>query len=153
MDMRIKRHDLRIIALSALFCWELGGGSPEEVFDAVMGILGIEEGRGGSGTTYGYARELFTAAVEHAGELDRAIAGASLGWSVSRMPKVDLCILRLALTEVIHLRSSPLEVSINEACELAREFSTHASPRFVNGVLMGIFRETGHVGSVEDSVE
>lgn len=153
MDMRVKRRDLRIIALSALFCWEVGGGAPEEVLDQVMGILGIEETRGSSGTTYGYARDLFAAAVENAEELDRAIAGASLGWSVSRMPKVDLCILRLALTEVLRLRSSPLEVSINEACELAREFSTHASPRFVNGVLMGIFRETGHAGSPEDIVQ
>ena len=69
------------------------------------------------------------------------IARASQGWALSRMPKVDLAILRLAVAEVLYVKSAPLEVVINEALELCKEFSTHASPRFVNGVLMGIFRE------------
>ncbi len=102
---------------------------------------------------YTYARELFLAAVEGVLELDKAIETASSRWAVGRMPKVDLCIMRLAITEVLRLESSPLEIAINEACELAREFSTHASPRFVNGVLMGLFRAGGHARELPDSVK
>jgi len=88
---------------------------------------------------------LFLAAVNNVSEIDNAISRASQGWQISRMPKIDLSILRLALAEANYLKETPLEVVIDEALELSKEFSTHASPRFVNGVLMGIFREIGYV--------
>ena len=55
------------------------------------------------------------------------------------MPRVDLAILRLAVGEILYVKEAPFEVVIDEALEMCKEFSTHASPRFVNGVIMGIF--------------
>lgn len=141
----MRRHDSRIMALSALFCWEVGKGSPEDSFAFVARDFFDAAGVADKQKRYNYAAQLFLAAVTNVSEIDEAISRASQGWQLSRMPKVDLSILRLALAEANYLKETPFEVVIDEALELCKEFSTHASPRFVNGVLMGIFREMGHV--------
>ncbi|MGE5580387.1 MAG: transcription antitermination factor NusB [Bacillota bacterium] len=134
----MRRHDARILALSALFCWDIAKDDPEAAFSQVAD--GYFEGQ----ARYDYARELFFTAVNNAREIDRLIANASQGWPINRMPRVDLSILRLAVAEANFLAKTPYEVVIDEALELSKEFSTHASPRFVNGVLVAIFREIGH---------
>jgi N utilization substance protein B len=141
----MRRHESRIMALSALFCWEVGKASPEDSFAFVARDFFDAAGVADKIRQYNYAAKLYLAAVTNVTEIDSAISRASQGWQISRMPKVDLSILRLALAEANYLKEAPLEVVIDEALELSKEFSTHASPRFVNGVLMGIFRELGHV--------
>lgn len=157
MRESLRRHDSRILALSALFCWELTKGTPGEVFDLVAeGFFSPAQKAAEGGWTEAvprkpsldrrldYARGLFVAATEHAGEIDPLIAKASQGWQVSRMPRIDLSILRLAIAEVGYLKETPMEIVMDEAVELSKEFSTYASPRFVNGVLSGVLREMGH---------
>ena len=139
----MRRHDSRIVALSALFCWEVGKNTPEDSFAGVARDFFGAAGASDTLAQYNYAAKLFLAAVTNVAEIDQAISRASQGWQISRMPKIDLSIVRLALAEANYLKEAPFEVIIDEALELAKEFSTHASPRFVNGVLMGIFRETG----------
>ncbi|MCM1282472.1 MAG: transcription antitermination factor NusB [Muribaculaceae bacterium] len=68
-------------------------------------------------------------------ELDAAINQVSSGWKTSRMGKVDLTIIRLAVYEMRHEEDIPVAVSINEAVELAKRYGTDASPSFVNGIL------------------
>jgi len=138
MVREMKRHDARILALSALFCWDLSRGEPDEVFQEVQGGYFSESPR------FGYAKEIFLASVKNAAEIDGMIARASQGWPIARMPRVDLSILRLAVAEAHYVNKTPYEVVIDEALELSKEFSTHASPRFVNGVLVAIFREIGY---------
>ncbi len=138
----LKRHDSRVLALSALFCWETVKEDDLETIcqDVAQDFFGSLISSKAP-QSLEYAKRLLREAVNHIGEIDALIARASQGWALSRMPKVDLAILRLAVAEVLYVKSAPLEVVINEALELCKEFSTHASPRFVNGVLMGIFRE------------
>lgn len=138
MVREMKRHDARILALSALFCWDISKDDPAFVFQEVAG------GYFGENPRFGYAKELFLASVANANEIDRLIAKASLGWPLARMPRVDLSILRMAVAEAHYLKKTPYEVVIDEALELSKEYSTHASPRFVNGVLVAIFREIGY---------
>lgn len=134
----MRRHDARILALSALFCWDLTKDDPASAFDQVA------DGYFEDGLRSDYAKEIFRASVAHAVEIDRMIAKASQGWPLVRMPRVDLSILRLAVAEAHYVARTPFEVVIDEALELSKEFSTHASPRFVNGVLVAIFREIGN---------
>jgi len=134
----MRRHDARILALSALFCWDLSKEDPESVFTEVA------EGYFSDSPRFIYAKELYHAAVANAGEIDRLIAKASQGWPLARMPRVDLSILRMSVAEAHYLKKTPYEVVLDEAVELSKEFSTHASPRFVNGVLVAIFREIGY---------
>jgi len=153
---RLSRHEARVLALSALFCWELSKDEPVSVFDRVAQSFflgdgdGPEEVKPSQDRRFAYARDLFMSAVTLAPEIDPLIAKASQGWPVSRMPRIDLSILRLAIAEAAYLKQAPLEVAIDEALELSKEFSTHASPRFVNGVLMGVLREMGHANGARE---
>lgn len=75
---------------------------------------------------------------EHVVELDAAIAARAKGWTLVRMPVLDLNILRLGAFELAHRPDVPLAVAIDEAVELAKRFSTDDSGRFVNGVLSAL---------------
>ena len=68
-------------------------------------------------------------------EIDAAIGEASKGWKVSRMAKVDLALIRLAVYEMKYEEDVPVKVAINEAIELAKQYGSDDSPAFVNGVL------------------
>jgi len=69
-------------------------------------------------------------------QIDEKIAAYSKGWKVSRMPKADLAILRLAVYETVYDETIPAKVAINEAVELAKLYGNDAqSPSFINGVL------------------
>ena len=71
----------------------------------------------------------------HITELDEAINEVSSGWKTSRMRKVDLTIIRLAVYEMRYEEDIPVAVSINEAVELAKKYGTDDSASFVNGIL------------------
>lgn len=68
-------------------------------------------------------------------EIDEAVNQAASGWKTTRMGKVDLCIIRLAVYEMRYEEDIPVKVAINEAVELAKKYGTDDSPSFVNGIL------------------
>lgn len=82
-----------------------------------------------------YITEKSEKIVEHLEEIDAVLNEASEGWKTSRMGKVDLTLLRLAVYEIKYEEDIPMQVAINEAVELAKKYGTDASPSFVNGVL------------------
>ena len=72
---------------------------------------------------------------ERIDEIDATINGVVKGWKTTRMGKVDLSIIRLAVYEMKYEESIPDKVAINEAVELAKQYGTDDSPSFINGVL------------------
>ena len=82
-----------------------------------------------------FARDLVSAAVARAAEVDELIASASKNWRIDRMSRVDRNILRLGACELVAFKDVPVKVVINEAVELAKRFGTAESSAFVNGVL------------------
>jgi N utilization substance protein B len=86
----------------------------------------------------GYSKELYEAFSSHREEIDRIINENSIKWKTERMPAVDLSILRLSLTEIKYIDTIPPSVSINEAVNLAKKFSTEKSASFINGILGNI---------------
>ena len=68
-------------------------------------------------------------------ELDRLLNENTEGWDTTRMGKVDLAILRLALFEILYDDKVPTSVAINEAVEIAKKFGQDESPSFINGIL------------------
>lgn len=85
-----------------------------------------------------FARTLIGGTVDNREFIDRQIAAASTHWSLARMARVDRNILRLASFEMACLPDIPINVSINEAIEIARAYGSEDSPMFVNGVLDNI---------------
>lgn len=82
-----------------------------------------------------FAEELVKGVREKREEIDSKIAGKSKNWSIARMSRVDLNILRLAIFELLYRADIPRNVTINEAVEIAKKFGTEDSPAFVNGIL------------------
>ncbi len=82
-----------------------------------------------------YIREKYENIASKLPEIDEAINKETTGWNTSRIAKVDLTILRLAIYEIKYDESVPTGVAINEAVELAKKFGQEGSPSFVNGVL------------------
>ena len=79
--------------------------------------------------------------LPHLGEIDTKITEASADWKVSRMNRVDLTIIRLALYEIFWDDDIPAKVAVNEAVELAKKYGGDDSPVFVNGVLSHFMKE------------
>lgn len=73
-------------------------------------------------------------------ELDRQIEASMVNWSIARVAKVDLALIRLALYEMTYDSETPMKVAVNEAVELAKIYGTDESPKFINGVLGKIIR-------------
>lgn len=73
-------------------------------------------------------------------KIDSTIQKNLKGWTMARLAKVDRQILRIAVYEFLFKDDIPPEVSINEAVEIARLYSTEESPKFINGILGSIYR-------------
>ena len=82
-----------------------------------------------------YILNKYKAIVEKLREIDNVLNELSTGWKTSRMNRVDLTILRLAIYEVKWDEDVPTAVAINEAVELAKKYSSDSGPAFINGVL------------------
>jgi N utilization substance protein B len=127
------RREIRRCAIQALYQFDAGGGeSPDDVRASLRGAPGGEEVHQG-----GF--DLATEAWALREEADRAVEELAPQWPTHRQPVVDRSILRLAYFEIASGRTPP-KVAINEAVELAKEFSTEKSPMFINGVLDKLYR-------------
>ena len=90
-----------------------------------------------------FIREEYEGIVYNIDDVDSIIEKYSIGWDISRLSKVDLSILRLAVYE-IEYTDIPDKVSVNEAVELAKSFGADKSPSFINGVLGNVLKHKGN---------
>jgi transcription antitermination protein NusB len=89
-----------------------------------------------------YTVDLVEGVVARREEIDRLIEEHAEGWTLQRMPAVDRAVLRLGIYELLWMPDVPDAVAIDEAVELAKLLSTDDSPRFVNGILAQLLRES-----------
>ena len=87
-----------------------------------------------------YINDSVSTIKEHLEEIDKHIQDNLEGWSIYRLAKVDLAVLRIAIYEILYREDIPVEVSINEAVETVKKYSTEDSFKFVNGVLGSFVR-------------
>ena len=87
-----------------------------------------------------YAREIVDGVIDNRDEIDEQITTFAKDWSLARMPAVDRALLRMAVWEILYNDEVPTAVAIDEAVDLAKEFSTDDSGAFVHGVLARIAR-------------
>lgn len=111
----------------------------------------------GTFTVDPFAERLSTVAVGHSDDCDRRIEANLRGWRLSRLPKVTLAILRLAVAEILFCDDIPDSVSVNEAVELAKKYGGEEAPKFVNGLLGTVVRgkaaPTESAVAVQDAVK
>ncbi len=124
------RRQNRIAAMQFLYMCE--ASQPEEIKDAIYAFFTT---RDQEREFYAFGEELALGAWENREAVDEAIGKHASNWTLDRIAKVDLAILRLAIYELLFRRDIPPIVSINEAIDLSKSFSTPDAKRFINGVL------------------
>ena len=127
----INRRKAREAALRSLYAMEVGSNSRAEVTQQIVKKLLVDDKDGIS-----FASDVISHANDEKNKLDDVIADHIKNWEVSRLATLDKLILRMAVTEFIHFEQIPTKVTINEAIELAKSYSTRKSGTFVNGYWM-----------------
>jgi N utilization substance protein B len=79
--------------------------------------------------------DLFNKSIQHANEYLKLIDEKTMNWDSERIALMDILLMQMAITELIHFSSIPIKVSINEYIEISKEFSTPKSNTFINGIL------------------
>ena len=87
-----------------------------------------------------YIESTLKGVVEHLSEIDGLILENLKNWSMDRIAKIDLAILRLAIYEIKYIENIPVKVSANEAVELAKAYGNNDSKSFVNGLIAKIIK-------------
>ncbi|HEY4301144.1 MAG TPA: transcription antitermination factor NusB [Candidatus Didemnitutus sp.] len=125
-----QRRESRAAALQYLYAWSMN--TPASLAEDLRVFFeGLEKPR----DHYAFAEELIHGAIGNMPELDGHIRSLAHNWEFDRIARIDLAILRLAMFEMLHRKDIPPVVSINEAIDLSKHFSTADSKRFINGIL------------------
>jgi len=133
------RHRSRQRALQVLFLWDLRRQKIDDAISAFYDTLSSEEDDPQRAAPDEFMETLVRGASENASDIDKRISEKSEHWRLERMPVVDRNILRLAVFEMNEMKT-PAPVVIDEALELARQFSGDESVSFINGVLDAVHR-------------
>jgi len=125
-----QRRECRAAALQFIYAWSMNPPA-NLAADLQLFFEGLEKPR----DHYAFAEELIHGAIDHQAEVDGHIRTLAHNWEFDRIARIDLAILRLAIFEMLHRKDIPPVVSINEAIDLSKHFSTADSKRFINGIL------------------
>ena len=128
------RRQARVAALQALFEADNSGHPATEALQRIVGSHHVPP------ESAAFAQGLIEGVLAQQDEIDQVIAGAATAWPVKQLPAVDRNILRLAIREMLEDNGTPVKAAINEAVELAKQFGSENSAKFVNGVLGTIER-------------
>ena len=129
-NKNIGRRENRIAVMQFLYMRDVNKGLSTQ--DALDSFFSTKEN---PREFYAFAEELIAGVESRIDEVDAVIEKSATNWSKDRIARVDLAILRLAIFELLFREDIPPVVSINEAIDLAKEFSSTEARKFVNGVL------------------
>lgn len=132
---KIKRHNARTIVLQKLFEIAFHDQELKTPSTATFPAEDLKEENEIGDFDAKFAEELFAGVNKYYKVIDRAIQELAPEWPLANIGKIDLQILHLAILEGFILKLTPEKVAIDEAIELAKEFSNDQSRKFVNGVL------------------
>ena len=133
------RRQARTRVMQALYAWELSGSDTEEVIRTVLSSS--DDGGAPDAAVLAFAKSLFIRSLDHRDVADEIIDRHTLNWDIERIALVDKIILRMAIAELMGFPDIPPKVTLNEAIEIAKLFSTGRSGKFVNGILDAVLRE------------
>ena len=127
---RNRRRDSRVAAMQFLYSWEV-----QRHGDIVTALYDFFGEQSQPREYYAFAEELIHGIIRDQALIDEVIVRFAQNWAFERVAKVDLATLRLAIFELMRRTDIPPVVTMNEAIDIAKVFSTDESKRFVNGIL------------------
>lgn len=133
----MNRRESRELAFVLLFEQAVTGENIPEIILSAEELRGVEVSK--------FATRLVCGADKHLADIDAAIGKHAKGWTVSRLSKVSVALLRLSLYEMMYEKEIPVSVTINEAVDLAKVYGGKDDAPYINGVLSGASKDTSLV--------
>jgi N utilization substance protein B len=129
------RHQSRTVVVSLLYAYDVGNENIESFSEDILEDKKIRNKQ------KEFALKLFNGTIKHLNFIDEKIEKHLKEWSLNRLGSMERSILRLAAYEII-IEKTNEAIIINEALELSKEFASDQSPKFINGVLDAISKES-----------
>lgn len=133
----MSRHTSRVIAFQALYSWDANNHN----LDEILNFGWLDEKDSADQDSLVFARLLIAGTVDCIEEVDSIIKrNLTPKWDFSRLNKVTLAILRLSIYSIFHQKDTPSAVAIDEAIEIAKQYGTDDSFKFINGLLDSVIK-------------
>lgn len=129
--------------MQAYYAYAISGDPLPEIITNIFGELKEEQAE------LEFAKKLLLTTVEHQSEFDAIIKEKATHWEFHRIALIDKLLLRIGICELKYFPDIPPKVTINEAIEIAKRFSTEKSGQFINGILDSILNDLKHNGALQ----
>lgn len=139
-----QRREAREVVLQALYADEVGIGDLEQILSLIIKPR-LEKDK----KAMKFSEQLFLKTARRREELNELIQSHTKNWRIDRLATIDRLILRFALCEFLYFEQIPTKVTINEAIEIAKKYSTSNSGKFVNGILDAALEDLREEGRIE----
>jgi N utilization substance protein B len=141
MSQVFKRRFVREKVLQVLYAYEVNKDGHKATVNSIMEEIKDEADKE-------FAANLIIKVINYTKELDENIKGRVANWEMNRIALIDKVLLRIGICELIYFPDIPPKVSINETIEIAKEYSTARSGKFINGILDAILSELKETGKL-----
>jgi N utilization substance protein B len=131
MAQKFRRRIIREKVLQVLFAYEMNQDSLKFSMDELLSDISNKADRE-------FANDLINRTLKHTEELDEIIKERVSNWEINRIAVIDRILIRMGICELLYFPDIPPKVSINESIEIAKEYSTAGSAKFINGILDAI---------------
>jgi len=135
------RRILREKVMQILYAYELNNENLETTKNGILSNIELPEDRE-------FAEQILRSVIIHQNELDEEIKKRVSNWEIERIAMIDRILMRMGMCELAYLPDIPPKVSINEAIEIAKNFSTASSGKFINGILDGFLSDLKKSGKL-----
>jgi len=142
--MSYKRRAVRERVLQALYAYEISREPIERIIDEIVTLKSQQE-------ALEFAKELIYTVIQHQQEIDSTIKKKVANWEFNRIAVVDRILLEMGICELLYFEDIPPKVTINEAIEIAKRYSTEKSGQFINGVLDSLLADLKTNGQLKKS--
>ncbi len=142
----VNRRQIREVVMQVLYAHDIRKDSIEKVAEGLIPeeILAQDKSRE-------FAKKLLTDVITHQKTIDEYIAKHADNWELDRMAIIDRNLMRMAIAEFLFMADVPPKVTINEAIEISKKYSTDKSGKFINGILDATLNELRQAGKLHKS--
>jgi len=142
----VQRREVRELVVQALYAEEISQNDWGNILEAIIKPKFKTDKK-----NYKFAERLFFETLNNRQQLDEVIKLHISNWDIDRLNVTDKIILRMALCEFLHFEEVPTKVTINEAIEIAKDYSTAKSGNFINGILDAALAQLSKEGEIQKS--
>jgi transcription antitermination protein NusB len=141
MTKKSRRRIVREKVLQILYAYEMNNDSLQPLSSEILNEITDEADKN-------FAQDLIRKVLANVEDLDKKIVHRVNNWEMNRIALIDKILLRMGICELLHFPDIPPKVSINESIEIAKDFSTAGSAKFINGILDAILADEKKEGKL-----